>query len=188
MFALWWRSFRLSELASEPFVIYAIKYGQIKSFNSDARIFLVKTVIHLYTLCKTKRIENELWKWSFNPLSSMTSAIKFVFTKIIVTSNVWMCGWKPQMVYVSNYQRYYGILFWRILHVSYQSNINYKYSYKSVAAVVYYMEYRKVQKSQALKPCSLYTINLITGTQTEDFDPQFHIYFCHSLNLNYNSK
>ena len=56
--------------------------------NSDAIIYLVKLIIHLYNICKIKWIDNQLWNSSFNPMFSTTSVMRFVFVLCIVTSHV----------------------------------------------------------------------------------------------------
>ena len=55
-------------------------------FNSDAMIFLIKIIILLQRLCKTKCIENELWDQSFCLMFLKTSTIKFLVTQCIVTN------------------------------------------------------------------------------------------------------
>ena len=56
--------------------------------NSDAIIYLVKLIIHLYNLCKTKCTDNQLWNRSFNLMFSTTSVMTFVFFLCSVTSHV----------------------------------------------------------------------------------------------------
>ena len=50
---------------------------------------------------KIKRIENELWNWSFNAIFLTMSAIKFEFCSDVKCFD---CdGWKPRTMYISNH-------------------------------------------------------------------------------------
>ena len=80
------------------------KLMQNSRLNSDAVIDLAKLINHLYNLCKTKWIKNQLWNRSVNQMFSTTSVIFTVFIRPLHCDvTCFDCdGWKPSTMYIFN--------------------------------------------------------------------------------------